>query len=191
MKQFQDAFSSYPWLLPLLAGALLLGIVIAVVIVMVLKKREERRMRPFEVLDAEEPVSQIPGNAAHPVSLESDDEDRTRHLFDYPDTDLKTYRLQLLDLNVPGQVYQVNLTDRVVIGRKNSCTICIPDSTLSGEHCEITLKNGKMYLRDLNSTNGTFLNGNQNRVAEEVLPSGSVIEMGAVRLKAELSILQL
>ena len=125
MKQLQDAFGSYPWLLPLLAGALLLGIVIAVVIVMVLKKREEQRMQPFEVLDAEEPISQIPKNGERAFSLESDDEDRTRHLFDYPDTDLKTYQLQLLDLNVPGQVYQVNLTERVVIGRKNSCTVCL------------------------------------------------------------------
>lgn len=191
MKQLQDAFSNYPWLLPLLAGALLLGIVIAVIIVTVLKKREERRMQPFEVLDAEEPISQISKNMEHSFFTESDDEDRTRHLFDYPDTDLKTYQLQLIDLNFPGKVYQVNLTDRVVIGRKNSCTVCIPDSTLSGEHCEITLKNGRMYLRDLNSTNGTFLNGNPNRVAEEVLPSGSVIDMGAVRLKAECSVLQL
>lgn len=192
MKQLSDAFSTYPWLLPLLAGVLLIGVAATVAVLLILKKREQKHMQEFVVLDEKanhESENRPAGPAPAPVF--DDDDGKTMRLFDYPDTGLKSYQLNLYDLNSPGVVYRVNLSDRVVIGRRASCDVCIPNGTLSGEHCEILLKNGKMYLHDLNSTNGTFLNGNTNRVTEEELASGSVFEMGAIRLKAELAVFQM
>lgn len=192
MKQLSDAFSTYPWMLPLLLGVLLIGVAATVAVLLILKKREQKHMQEFVVLDekvSHESENRPEGPAPAPVF--DDDDGKTMRLFDYPDTGLKSYQLNLYDLNSPGVVYRVNLSDRVVIGRRASCDVCIPNGTLSGEHCEILLKNGKMYLHDLNSTNGTFLNGNANRVTEEELASGSVFEMGAIRLKAELAVFQM
>lgn len=192
MKQLSDAFSTYPWLLPLLAGVLLAGIGATAAVILILKKQEQKHMQDFVVLDdtkKEEPVNRPSGPVPTPVF--DDDDGKTMRLFDYPDTGLKSYQLKLYDLNSPGVMYQVNLSDRVVIGRRSGCDICIPNGTLSGEHCEILLKNGKMYLHDLNSTNGTYLNGNTARVTEEELKSGSIFEMGAIRLKAELVVFQM
>ena len=42
-----------------------------------------------------------------------------------------------------------------IIGREGH--IYITDLTISKHHAEISIKNGKIFLRDLNSTNGTFL----------------------------------
>ena len=42
-----------------------------------------------------------------------------------------------------------------IIGREGH--IYINDPTVSKQHAEIQVKNGEVYLRDLNSTNGTFL----------------------------------
>ena len=47
------------------------------------------------------------------------------------------------------------------IGRASDNDIVIPktSSAVSGRHCEIVVQNGAVYLRDLGSTNGTFING--------------------------------
>lgn len=188
MNQLKGAFVNYPWLFPLLVCVLLAGVGLAVVVNFILKKREQKNMQNFVVLaDSKEEIE----SKQQPVSLSYEDDDKTMSLFDYSDTELKSYQLTLYDLNSPGVVYRLNLNDRVVIGRRASCDVCIPNGTLSGEHCEIILKNSRMYLHDLNSTNGTFLNGNSSRITEEELTSGSIFEMGSVRLKAELAIFQM
>lgn len=50
-----------------------------------------------------------------------------------------------------------------VIGREGH--IYINDPTVSKQHAEIQVINGEIYLRDLGSTNGTFLVKNQRLVA--------------------------
>jgi len=45
------------------------------------------------------------------------------------------------------------------IGSDIECEICLnADSYLSSRHAEISFRNGQYYLRDLNSTNGSFVN---------------------------------
>lgn len=46
-----------------------------------------------------------------------------------------------------------------LIGRAPTCSICISTPGLSKEHAVITVKEGAVYIKDLNSTNGTFVNG--------------------------------
>ncbi len=46
----------------------------------------------------------------------------------------------------------------VLIGRdKERCDICLQDVTVSGQHCELFLYEGEIYLQDLNSQNGTVV----------------------------------
>lgn len=47
----------------------------------------------------------------------------------------------------------------LVIGRRPSCDICLNFQNVSGTHCELSLRNGVWYIRDLNSTNGIKVNG--------------------------------
>jgi EAL domain-containing protein (putative c-di-GMP-specific phosphodiesterase class I) len=46
-----------------------------------------------------------------------------------------------------------------VVGRKSSCTLAIPSPTVSGEHAQLMPSNDALRVRDLGSTNGTFVNG--------------------------------
>jgi EAL domain-containing protein (putative c-di-GMP-specific phosphodiesterase class I) len=50
-------------------------------------------------------------------------------------------------------------TSPFLIGRKPESSLCLPFRTVSGEHAEITLDSEGLVLRDLSSTNGTFVNG--------------------------------
>ncbi|HUY32751.1 MAG TPA: EAL domain-containing protein [Pirellulales bacterium] len=53
-----------------------------------------------------------------------------------------------------------------VIGRRQNLALTLPSMTVSGEHAEIAEAGGALLLRDLGSTNGTYVNG--RRVSEAV-----------------------
>ena len=67
---------------------------------------------------------------------------------------------------------------RVVIGRKNNCDLRIPLSSVSRQHCEISVNGSDVALRDMGSSNGTFVN--DNRVKETLLNAGDEITIGPV-----------
>lgn len=46
-----------------------------------------------------------------------------------------------------------------MIGRQSDCALCLPSSAVSSVHAEIVERENGLYVIDLNSTNGTFLNG--------------------------------
>jgi hypothetical protein len=70
--------------------------------------------------------------------------------------------------------------DRMVIGRLQECDICLADSNVSRRHAELFTIEGAWYLQDLESTNGTMLNGEP--ITRARLRDGDVIEIGLTRL---------
>ncbi len=49
--------------------------------------------------------------------------------------------------------------DRILIGRRESCDIVLRFPNVSGEHCKLTLEGGYWFVKDLDSRNGTKVNG--------------------------------
>lgn len=67
------------------------------------------------------------------------------------------------------------------IGRAEGNDYRIPDSSISAIHCEVVLDgSGKMFVRDLNSSNGTFIEG--RRVELGVLTGGESLRLGDVEM---------
>src|SRR5436305_5685567 len=66
-----------------------------------------------------------------------------------------------LMIQLPGlpPVSHVLKDETTTIGRFKGNTILIEDSSISLMHAKITRKDGQFYLKDLNSTNGTIVNG--------------------------------
>lgn len=56
------------------------------------------------------------------------------------------------------------LSDTTVVGRSNECDISLGAAHLSRRHASLHVKNGLLYVKDLGSSNGTYLNG--ERVTE-------------------------
>jgi len=67
---------------------------------------------------------------------------------------------------------------RIVIGRTSSCDLRIPLSSVSRQHCEVSVDGDAIKLRDLGSSNGTF--HNHIRVQEASLHAGDEIVIGPV-----------
>ena len=69
------------------------------------------------------------------------------------------------------------------VGRDPECEFCIDHPTVSSLHCEIALSNDGVYIRDCDSTNGTFVNGQP--VMEKWLDAGEQLRLGDVELLVE------
>jgi pSer/pThr/pTyr-binding forkhead associated (FHA) protein len=71
------------------------------------------------------------------------------------------------------------------MGRASTNTISLPDETASLEHALITQRSGKWWLEDLDSRNGTTLNG-QAVTMPTVISAGDLIGLGRAQFKLEL-----
>ncbi len=69
----------------------------------------------------------------------------------------------------------------VVIGRSRSCDLRLPSGDASRRHAEIVHTDEGFLLRDLASTNGTYVNGSQ--IAEHLLRPGDCIEIGSSEIR--------
>ncbi len=75
------------------------------------------------------------------------------------------------------EVRSFELMDEVItIGRSVENEVEIPDPNMSRRHCRIEKHNGQFILRDLNSSNGTRVNG--RKVISHVLSDGDRVECG-------------
>ncbi len=76
----------------------------------------------------------------------------------------------------PRPPWQLRERQRVVLGRSRTCELTLPGSDASRRHAEIGPGRAGFVVRDLNSTNGTYVNG--ERVDEHTLQPGDRIQIG-------------
>jgi hypothetical protein len=75
-------------------------------------------------------------------------------------------------------------SERTTIGRVEENNFQISEPSVSSRHCEILLRGNDIVVKDLGSTNGTFING--ERITEEgVLKPGQTLRLGNVELKLD------
>lgn len=79
-----------------------------------------------------------------------------------------------------GMTYRL-LSGTSYLGRRGTNEIHIEDENLSRTHAEIQTKEDKYVLRDLDSTNGTFVNG--KRITQHILMPGDHIRVGTTELE--------
>ena len=71
-----------------------------------------------------------------------------------------------------------------VIGRRPDCHLRVPIKLVSRRHCQLSHSEGELKIRDLDSLNGTFLNG--KRVDEAVIQAGDRIKVGPITLTLQI-----
>ena len=86
-------------------------------------------------------------------------------------------RCQLIVIDGPDKGKKILLNKSVIkIGKSDASNFMLTDKTISRKHLEIRYKDDSFLLKDVGSTNGTFLNG--NRVKEAYLNPGDAIKLG-------------
>lgn len=88
-------------------------------------------------------------------------------------------QVALIRVTENGDQQQVPLNhERTLVGRLDDCHIRIPIGGVSRKHCEIVVKDGSVVVRDLGSSNGTYVN--QERVSDRPLAAGDLISVGGL-----------
>lgn len=91
-------------------------------------------------------------------------------------------RLVLLSEGFSGRSYELKV-ERTTVGRVSDNAFEIPEASVSSHHAEIILRGNDVVIRDLGSTNGTFING--EKVTEAVLKPGQTLRFGTIDLKLD------
>jgi len=94
--------------------------------------------------------------------------------------DAETLSLLVVQGNKPGSSFAIPASG-LTIGRGQNADIAIQDDAASGKHCQISRNSNGWVLTDLDSTNGTQLNGTP--VQEALLSGGDTIQCGDTLLK--------
>ena len=82
---------------------------------------------------------------------------------------------EVVTLTVDGQEYPLTAR-RVVLGRSRECDIRVPDANVSRRHAEVRQEGATYWVVDLDSTNGTEVNG--RRVDRAKVSDGDRIRIG-------------
>lgn len=98
-----------------------------------------------------------------------------------------TITIRLIDKKRPSQIQEYSLNNPIVVGRVAGKSQAVFDyeRSISGEHCEIYRVGNKVYIRDLNSSNGTYVDGVLVTDSAE-LSDGSIIKIGRLQIEFQM-----
>lgn len=91
-------------------------------------------------------------------------------------------KLQVLSGSSAGQSYELKVA-KTTVGRVEDNAFQIAEPSVSSHHCEIHLVADDVIIKDLNSTNGSFING--EKITESVLKPGQTLRLGQVDLRLD------
>jgi len=91
-------------------------------------------------------------------------------------------RLVVITKGVPASAHELG-ENWATIGRADDNTFQIVEASVSGRHCEVRLRGEELFVRDLLSTNGTFVGG--QKISEAEVKAGQTLRLGDVELRFE------
>ena len=91
-------------------------------------------------------------------------------------------KLVILNQGMTGRLFDLNV-ERTTVGRLEDNAFQIADGSVSSHHAEILVRGDEVVVKDLNSTNGTFINN--EKITETVLKPGQTLRFGQVELKID------
>ncbi len=72
-----------------------------------------------------------------------------------------------------------------ILGRRPDCDLCIPLQVVSRRHCQLSQEGNALKVRDLSSSNGTFLNGRKVEDETDVKP-GDNLQVGPLTFAIQI-----
>jgi len=79
--------------------------------------------------------------------------------------------------------FELDDGQRIVVGRSKDADLYVNSPRLSRRHCAVALSQRGVVVEDLDSSNGTFVNG--QRVQQALLRPGDIIQVGGIAIRVE------
>ena len=91
-------------------------------------------------------------------------------------------KLVLLSAGMTGRTHDLK-AEKTTVGRVEDNTFQIAEPSVSSHHCEVLLRGNDVVIKDLNSTNGTFING--EKITESPIKPGQILRLGQIEMRLE------
>ena len=91
-------------------------------------------------------------------------------------------KLVLLSAGMTGRTHELK-AEKTTIGRVEDNMFQIAEPSVSSHHCEVLLRGKEVVVKDLNSTNGTYING--EKISEAPLNPGQILRLGQIEMRLE------
>lgn len=85
--------------------------------------------------------------------------------------------------SISGKAFPIPANGRAILGRSQSCDIVLPGTHVSRQHAELYFQSGKLHVKDLGSSNGTFVN--RKKVQDTVVIAGDEIRFDTLVFQVE------
>ncbi|MBR4719083.1 MAG: FHA domain-containing protein [Lachnospiraceae bacterium] len=172
------------------ALGLLFAMIFAIVIYVITRRNSRYNMRDRRMLaaiDEELDRESLIAEAAEDYDCRTyklDEDCTVTRLLEQTDCG---HDITLEDCSDPTRLFRACCDDSLIIGRLvGLCDIVLDhDDSVSGRHCELSVRNGCWYVRDLQSSNGTKVN-NQKVFQELMLKCGDILQLGQSALQVRI-----
>ncbi|MCB1837049.1 MAG: FHA domain-containing protein [Alcanivoracaceae bacterium] len=85
--------------------------------------------------------------------------------------------------SLAGQAFAIPASGRAILGRSQNCDIIIPGTHVSRQHAELYFQSGKLHVKDLGSSNGTFVN--RKKIDDSVVNPGDEVRFDTLVFQVE------
>lgn len=85
--------------------------------------------------------------------------------------------------SLAGQAFAIPASGRAILGRSQNCDIIIPGTHVSRQHAELYFQSGKLHVKDLGSSNGTFVN--RKKIEDSVVNPGDEVRFDTLVFQVE------
>jgi pSer/pThr/pTyr-binding forkhead associated (FHA) protein len=92
-------------------------------------------------------------------------------------------KLVILSEGMTGRTHELTV-EKTTVGRVEDNTLQISEASVSSHHAELLLRGVDVVVKDLNSTNGTFING-EPVTGEATLKPGQILRLGKIEMRLE------
>ncbi|MEN8990998.1 FHA domain-containing protein [Avibacterium paragallinarum] len=89
-----------------------------------------------------------------------------------------TWKIQAISGDLTGQ--EISIERDMLVGRHQQADIVLQESDVSRKHAAFVLKDQALWLQDLNSSNGTFIN-DVRLTGESLLKEGDIVQFASVK----------
>src|ERR1041385_5428646 len=91
-------------------------------------------------------------------------------------------KLVVLSAGMTGRTHELK-TEKTTVGRVEDNSFQIAEASVSSHHAEILLRGNDVIIKDLGSTNVTFING--EKIQEATLKAGQILRVGMIEMRLE------
>lgn len=185
-EENNDQFMKTAVLLVIFCFVIVAAVIIVIVLIILKKKRNKVQFEPIDDNILQE-LQYSFGTSEEKTELVHtnvpDDDGRTYMIWN----NRNTYHIILTDIHSMAKTFQVPLEQSVTVGRKQGmCDIVLDyEKSVSSRHCEISVRDNKFYIKDLQSANGTYVNGSKVLADTEIFP-GNIVKLGRLELRFEV-----